>query len=81
MSPAESPMLTAIRSALLEKDISLERIEKAVYEAKRLARVARETGKPIDLGEVKSGMSWPKRIMLAIVTVAAITAALWFVWR
>ncbi|MFH1723198.1 MAG: hypothetical protein ABII00_01110 [Elusimicrobiota bacterium] len=71
----------AIRSALIEKGVSLDRIEKAIFEANRLARSARETGEPIDLGEAEAGISWVKRIMLTVVTVVAIAAAIWFVWR
>jgi hypothetical protein len=39
-----------IRKALVDKGIELERVEKAMEEAKRLAKQAKATGQPIDLG-------------------------------
>ncbi len=71
----------AIRVALIEKKVPPEKIEEAIFEADSLAKRARETGKPIDLGEVESGMSWVKLIMWMLVTLVAIATAIWFVWR
>ncbi len=71
----------AIRIALIEKKVPQERIEKAIFEADRLAKQARETGKPIDLGETEPDISWVRQIMLALVTLVAIAAAIWFVRR
>lgn len=67
----------AIRVALTEKSVAPERIEKAIFEADRLAKRAKETGEPIDLGETESGMSWVKRMMLTLVAVVSIAAVIW----
>ena len=57
----------AIRKALVEKGVPLGLVEQALFEAKRLAKEAKQTGKPIDLGgEEKKGLSWSARITLAL---------------
>lgn len=69
----------AIRSALTERGVSLELIEQAISEAERLAKQARDTGQPIDLGEPEEPAGrWPKAVFLAIAAAAAAVAALKF---
>ncbi|MFA5139837.1 MAG: hypothetical protein WC728_11455 [Elusimicrobiota bacterium] len=60
-----------IRKALVDKGIDLERVEKAMDEAKRMAKQARETGQPINLGTPQPGLPGWVWIGLSLLAVGA----------
>ena len=69
-----------IRKALVEKGVPLEMVEEAIFESKRLAKQARQAGRPIDLGKPAQGLPrwvWIGLSFLAVCAGVAVAAAMW----
>ena len=70
----------SIRVALNGRNVSPDRIQKAISEADRLKKEAKESGNPIVLPDPVSTFSWVKRILtifLSLIALALIAFGAW----